>query len=40
MVLGIYPEPFFDVLRVSVANLVAQSGGAVDGVQAMALVTE
>jgi NADH-quinone oxidoreductase subunit M len=40
MVLGIYPEPFFDVLRVSVANLVAQSGRAVDGVQAMALVTE
>jgi NADH-quinone oxidoreductase subunit M len=40
MVLGIYPEPFFDVIRVSVENLVAQSGGAIDGVQAMALVAE
>jgi len=40
MVLGIYPEPFFDVIRVSVENLVAQSGGAIGGVQAMALVAE
>lgn len=40
MVLGIYPEPFFDVIRVSVENLVAQSGGVIDGVQAMALVAE
>ncbi|MEE2980350.1 MAG: NADH-quinone oxidoreductase subunit M [Pseudomonadota bacterium] len=40
MVLGIYPEPFFDVIRVSVENLVAQSGGTIDGVQAMALVAE
>ena len=40
MVLGIYPEPFFDVIRVSVANLVAQSSGAMDGAQALALVAE
>jgi len=40
MLLGIYPEPFIEVMRVSVANLIAQSGGVPDGIQAAALVLE
>ena len=33
MLLGIYPEPFLDVIRVSVENLIIQAGGTADGVQ-------
>ena len=45
MVLGIYPEPFLEVIRVSVENLIAQTeiaqaGGGVPGAQAMALAAE
>ncbi len=40
MVLGIYPEPFLEVIRVSVANLIFQAGGIPDGIQAAALVVE
>lgn len=28
LVLGLYPEPFLDVLHVSVENLIAQTNGA------------
>ena len=40
MLIGIYPEPFLDVIRVSVENLIIQAGGAPDGVQSAALVVE
>ena len=45
MVLGIYPEPFLDVIRVSVENLIVQTGiapagGEVPGAQAIALAGE
>ena len=40
MLIGIYPEPFLDVIRVSVANLIVEAGGIPDGVQAVALVVE
>ena len=40
MLLGIYPEPFLDVIRVSVANLIVEAGGIPDGVQAVALAVE
>ena len=33
MLLGIYPEPFLEVIRVSVENLIIQAGGTADGVQ-------
>ena len=37
MLLGIYPEPFLEVIRVSVENLITQAGGTADGVQAASL---
>ncbi len=40
MVLGIYPEAFLSVIRVSVANLVVQAGGEFDGTLAVALAAE
>ena len=50
MVLGIYPEPFLEVIRVSVENLIAQTeiaqagiietGGGSPGAQAVALAAE
>ena len=40
MVIGIYPEPFIEIMRVSVANLIVEAGGMPDGIQAAALVVE
>ena len=40
MLLGVYPEPFLEVIRVSVANLIVEAGGIPDGVQATALALE
>ncbi len=40
MIIGIYPEPFIEVMRVSVANLIVEAGGTPDGFQAAALVVE
>ena len=37
MLLGIYPEPFIEVIRVSVENLIVQAGGTADGVQSASL---
>ena len=40
MVLGVYPEPFLEVIRVSVENLIVQTGGEIPGAQAMARAAE
>ena len=40
MVIGVYPELFLEVIRASVQNLIVQSGGAVEGAQAVALAAE
>jgi NADH-quinone oxidoreductase subunit M len=40
LLIGIYPEPFLEVIRVSVENLIIQAGGAPDGIQSTALLVE
>ncbi|MCH9019184.1 MAG: NADH-quinone oxidoreductase subunit M [Proteobacteria bacterium] len=40
MVLGIYPEAFLSVIRVSVENLIVQAGGGLDGALTVALAAE
>ena len=40
MVLGIYPEAFLSVIRVSVENLIVQAGGELDGALTVALAAE
>ena len=40
MVLGIYPEAFLSVIRVSVENLIVQAGGGLDGALTVAMAAE
>ena len=40
LLIGVYPEPFLEVIRASVENLIIQAGGTPDGIQSTALVVE